>query len=516
MTLREALKRVFGYDDFRPHQEEAIRNLLSGRDQLVVLPTGGGKSICYQLPALLTEGCAIIVSPLIALMRDQIEALNRRQIPSATINSALPSDARRNVLMLLLRNRLKLLYLSPETLMSETGEYILRNSRISFFAIDEAHCISQWGHDFRIEYSQLGFLKQKYPTKPIIALTATADPATRQDIIAKLQLVDPIEIIGDFDRPNIRMRVRRGLPKREKLREIADFIEEKGALSSGIVYCTKRKDTEMVSDYLNDQNIHALPYHASMTPEERLLVHRAFLSGQVQVVCATVAFGMGIDKPDVRWVIHYSMPMNIEQYYQEIGRVGRDGQPAEALMYYSYGDLKILETLMRDSPTEDLNRAKMDYMKRFCEASVCRRKILLGYFGQVVTEDCHNCDVCLLPPDATFDGTIMAQKALSTVVRTLETATVEEVVNVLKGSRSMDLLQRGLDRLTTYGIGTEASWVAWREYIYQMVQIGLLSIDYSTHCHLRVTPIGGEVLRGERAVTLTTFVPYQSKKKRRR
>ena len=511
MTLQEALKRAFGYDSFRPNQEEACRNLLQGRDQLVILPTGGGKSICYQLPALLRDGCAIVVSPLIALMRDQIDALNRHHIPSATINSSMPDAARHQVLLLLLKGKLKLLYISPETLMSQTGEYILRSAKVSFFAIDEAHCISQWGHDFRPEYSQLGFLKQRYPDHPIIALTATADPATRKDIVNKLQLADPLEIVGDFDRPNIHITVRRGVRKREKLREIADFIDERGALSSGIIYCTKRKDTEMLSDYLNGQNIHALPYHASMSPESRLIVHRAFLSGQVQVVCATVAFGMGIDKPDVRWVIHYSMPMNIEQYYQEIGRVGRDGQPAEAVMYYSYGDLKILELLMKDSSNEDLNRAKMEYMKRFCEATVCRRKILLGYFGQETAEVCNNCDICLLPPEATFDGTIYAQKVMSTIVRAQETVTVEDVANILIGSQRRELWDRGLSRLTTFGIGKDETWLAWREYVYQMAQNGLIAIDYSKGCRLTMTKLGWEVLRGESTLMLTKFTPYRKK-----
>lgn len=515
MTLKEALKKAFGYDDFRPHQEEVIRGLLAGRDGLVVLPTGGGKSICYQLPALLRDGCAIVISPLIALMRDQIDALNRLNIPSATINSTLSDEERRSIFLLLFRGKLKLLYISPETLMSETGEYILRNAQISFFAVDEAHCISQWGHDFRPEYSQLGLIRSRYPHHPIIALTATADPATRKDIVSKLQMTDPAVVIGDFDRPNIRITVRRSVRKQDKLREIVDFISEEGPLASGIIYCMKRKDTEMVAEYLNRHDIHALPYHAMMSAADRLLVHRAFLGGQVQVVCATVAFGMGIDKPDVRWVIHYSMPMSIEQYYQEIGRVGRDGQESEALMYYSFGDLKILETMIRDTPNEGLQRAKMEYMKRFCEASVCRRQILLGYFGQETAEPCHHCDICLIPPEATIDGTVMAQKALSTVVRTGESTSVEDVANVLIGSRRHEVWERGLTRLTTYGIGQEASWISWREYIYQMVQRGLISIDYSDSYHLKMTSLGWEVLRGKRQVTLTKYVPYRKKAKER-
>lgn len=506
MTPQEALKQYFGYDSFREHQEEVITNALAGKDQMVVLPTGGGKSLCYQLPALLLPGLTLVISPLISLMQDQLDQLHRLQIPAAALNSSLTPQVRQNVLQLLRTRRLKILYLSPETLFTPLGIQVLRDCTISLIAIDEAHCISQWGHDFRPEYAQLGFIKEQLPSIPVLALTATADPATRRDIIAQLQLIHPTEVIGDFDRPNIRLGVRRGRKKADKLREIVDFItDQEDEQSTGIIYATARKDTEMLASFLNDQGIRALPYHASMSATERTLVHNAFLSGQVTAVCATVAFGMGIDKPDVRWVIHYNMPKNIEEYYQEIGRAGRDGLPARALLFYSYADIFALNKLIQNSSLHQLAKQKMEYMKQFCESQVCRRRVLLGYFGTHIEEDCHNCDACLLPKEPTFDGTIPAQKAMSAVLRTGERITLPLLIDLLRGSRKLEIIHYGYHLLPTYGVGRDLSALEWQDYIYQMILYGLMYIDYSHGSTLHVTPLGHKVLRGKAPFELTPF-----------
>ena len=510
--MEAALKRYFGYDHFRAHQEEVVGNVIQGFDQLVVLPTGGGKSLCYQLPAMMMEGCALVISPLIALMKDQVLALQERGIAAATINSSVTQEYRNSVSMALSRGQLKLLYMSPETLVSASGMSLVKQAKISLVAVDEAHCISQWGHDFRPEYAQLGVLKELFPETPIIALTATADPATQKDILLQLHLREPIVTIGDFDRPNIYLEIRRGLKKQEKLREILMFIEGREAHASGIIYCTKRDDTEMLSRYLNDKGFKALYYHAQMGAGERDMVHRLFLMGQVDIVCATVAFGMGIDKPDVRWVIHYNMPKNIESYYQEIGRAGRDGKRADALLFYSYADIFVLQRMIQDTPMQDLNRSKMEYMKRYCEGNICRRKVLLSYFGAEAEDHCGKCDVCLMPKRQTMDGTVIAQKAMSAVVRTGAQVGVEMLIDILRGSQKRLLLTMGYHTLPTYGVGRDLSALAWREYIYQMIMLGLMKIDYADGGKLQVTASGEEVLFGRASLALQPFRPLPKRR----
>jgi ATP-dependent DNA helicase RecQ len=498
--IHRTLKRIFGYDSFRPHQEEVITGLLRGEDAFVLMPTGGGKSLCYQIPALHRAGVGIVVSPLISLMKDQVDALLANGVAAAAYNSTLTESEARRVLADLHAGRLDLLYVAPERLMSDAFLERLREVPIALFAIDEAHCVSQWGHDFRPEYVQLGRLRRLFPLVPIIALTATADPQTRNDIIDRLGLGEAACIVAGFDRPNIRYTV---LEKQKPFQQLTTFLQGRHG-EAGIVYALSRKRVEEVAGKLITAGIKAAPYHAGMADRERHSVQEAFLRDDLRVVVATVAFGMGIDKPNVRFVVHYDLPRNIESYYQETGRAGRDGLPAEALLLFGYGDIAVARALIESGGNSEQNRIelhKLNAMVGFAEALTCRRRVLLGYFGEPLADDCGNCDICLVPPQR-FDATEEARKALSCVYRVGQRFGMGHVIDVLRGSHSQRIQALGHDRLSTYGIGREVSQDTWSSLIRQLVHLGYLAQDLGNYSVLRLTSQARPLLRGESRLEL--------------
>lgn len=503
------LKRFFGYDSFRPQQQEIITAVCSGRDCEVLMPTGGGKSICYQVPALVLPGVCIVVSPLIALMNDQVMNLQSCGIPAASLHSNQTEAENIEIIHRLMRSEVKILYVSPERLMLEIENWVGKID-VSLFAIDEAHCISQWGHDFRPEYTQLHRIKELFPSVPVIALTATADKLTRADIIEQLRLKNPAVFISSFDRPNLYLSVRQSPQKAKKLNQICEIIDRYPD-DCGIIYCISRKSTEQMAADLTERGYSVGMYHAGLGAAVRSRAQEDFIHGRIQVMVATLAFGMGIDKSNIRYVIHNNMPRNIEGYYQEIGRAGRDGLPAETVMFYSFSDVATLKHFIAEGEREQVNMEKLTRMIDYAESGVCRRRVLLSYFSEPCDSDCGHCDNCINPPQR-IDGTIIAQKALSAILRTGEQVGVYLLIDILRGSAKAEIITKGYDRLKTYGAGRDLDSPAWRAYLSQMLQIGLIEVAYDDGNKLKITEAGRDVVFGKQKVTFSKFFPEQHKK----
>lgn len=503
------LHRFYGYNSFYPLQFDAIQCVMQGHDAVVLMPTGGGKSICFQIPALLSDGCAIVISPLLALMKDQVDALQAMGIPAATVNSSQSDNFNRQVIEQVYAGRIKLLYISPERLLSEVEQWSSQ-IKISLFAIDEAHCISQWGHDFRPEYTQLSTLRQRFPGVPIMALTATADRLTRDDIARQLNIPDAQLFMTSFDRPNIMLNVVSNVSSNDKMKMITRFIDSHNG-ESGIIYSLRRADTEKMAARLRTLGYNAAPFHAGMATVEKEHVQTAFLNDDIPIVCATIAFGMGINKSNVRWVIHSNMPKSIECYYQEIGRAGRDGMPATALMFYSFADVITLRSFAQDSGQAALNMNKLQRMQQYAESDVCRRRTLLSYFNERYEHDCGNCDVCLNPPER-FDATIVCQMALSAIVRTGGKEGLSTIIDILRGSAKTDIVAKGYNTLRTYGVGRDLSAAAWNAYMLQMLQMGIIDVAYDDYNHLRVTQFGWDILKGTRRQVMLSKFSYTDRR----
>lgn len=508
----EILQEVFGYQSFRDTQAEIIESITSGNDTLVIMPTGGGKSLCYQIPALILDGLTVVVSPLIALMNDQVAALQQLNVKAAAIHSNIDYDEKQRIDRSIVDGSLKMLYVSPESLLQARFLEYLKKQKVSLFAIDEAHCVSVWGNDFRPEYVKLAQLKDHFPQVPTIALTATADHATQSDIIAQLRLLDVNHFLSSFERKNINTAAS---PGQKRIEQISNFVSGKPG-QAGIVYCLSRKNTEKVADDLMAMGYKARAYHAGIEPDVRNEIQREFQNDDIQIVCATIAFGMGIDKPNIRWVIHYNMPKNLEGYYQEIGRAGRDGSDSETLLFYSWADYTNLQRFIDDSDADEtfknVQRAKLDRMWEYSTAASCRTNMVLNYFGEYRAENCGHCDNCLNPPEV-FDGIRYAQMALSAVIRSQERVGINLLIDVLRGSYRQEVRDAGLDQIKTYGVGRDIPFLHWKHYITQIINQGIISIDYTDGSRLKKTPLSSQVLQAELEVPMTKFVSNKDKAK---
>ncbi len=512
--IHAALESVFGYKSFRLDQEQIINRVLDQQDCLAIMPTGGGKSLCYQIPAIVSDGLTIVVSPLIALMNDQVAALHQVGVKAATIHSGIGQAESSSIFSDMKNGKLKLLYVSPERLMSGDFLNFLGNYNINLFAIDEAHCVSVWGNDFRPEYIKLKALKQSFPRVPVIALTATADSTTQKDILKQLGLDDAKMFLSSFERKNISVESRSGL---KRIDQIIQYVKQERG-NAGIVYCLSRKSTESVATKLQAKGVKASYYHAGMNSEDRNLIQRNFQNDDLQVVCATIAFGMGIDKPNIRWVIHYNMPKNIEGYYQEIGRAGRDGDPAKALLFYSWGDYlnlkKFIDEGEADRHFKKVQTAKLERMWEYANAVNCRTNFVLNYFGEYRAEGCGHCDNCLNPPKI-FDGRTYAKMALSGVLRSGENISSSLLIDVLRGSFKSEITNRGLDKLKTFGVGRDIPQAHWSHYITQMVNQGIIRIDFADYSKVKSTPLTKKVLFEDLEVPLAEFAGYKKAKEKK-
>ena len=499
--LHQTLKTHFGFDTFRPHQEEIIHHVMQGGHALVIMPTGGGKSICFQLPALLKDGFTLVISPLISLMNDQVRSLRANGIIAGALHSGTTAEESREIHQHLQKDTLKILYVSPERALTPKFLEFIAPLHVSLIAIDEAHCVSIWGNDFRPEYAQLPGLMQYFPNTPVLALTATADRATQEDIRQQLRLKEPKTYLSSFERPNIHLSVKAGI---QRIEQIRDFIKQRKD-QPGIIYCLARKTTESIAETLQKYGYKAAAYHAEIDNTTRKKVQEDFQYDRLQIVCATIAFGMGIDKPNIRWIIHYNLPKNIENYYQEIGRSGRDGQPADALMFYSFRDIEVYkEFIEKSEANETFKRVQSEKLERiweYSQATNCRTNVILNYFGEYRSAGCGHCDHCLQPLQG-FDGTRLAQMALSACKRSNESVGINLLVDVLRGSGRKEIYERGLQHIKTYGAGKDISWKDWMHYITQMINQGLLEIDYIGHSVLKCTPLSDTVLFDGKQVEL--------------
>jgi len=504
------LQTHFGLAQFRPLQAEIINHVLAGRDGLVLMPTGGGKSLCYQIPALVLEGVTLVISPLIALMKDQVEALHTHGINAAFVNSSQSNEEQDKIWLAAKAGALKLIYISPEKLFSGRIISFLQSMKVSLVAIDESHCISSWGHDFRPEYRQLKDIRTYFPQTPVLALTATADQVTRRDICQQVGIAEENIFLASFNRPNLSLQV---LPGKRRMEQIFQILSARKD-QPGIIYCLSRKGAEQVANQLQMAGYAAEYYHAGLSPSDRSRIQEAFLRDDCPILVATIAFGMGIDKSNIRWIIHYNLPGNLESYYQEIGRAGRDGEPADTFLFANFQDRILREAMWRDSNLPDdqkeLLQVKFDRLMQYVQADVCRRRILLSYFQEVLPQDCGRCDVCQNPPKR-IDGTIWVQKALSAIVRSREQLPMSTLVEVLRGQRTKQVVQAGWDKIKTFGQGRDLTTDKWMDVIHQCLHIGLLDVAYDHHHCLRLTALAWEVLKGERTVELATYRSAQER-----